>query len=180
MHMNSPRIATAAALMLVIAGAGCDRKISDRERAALIDSVRQAVLDSIIIAQNPPEAAQPATDSAATAARVEGGARVAPPPPPAPPTREDSAMMMMMRRALANVATAQEAHFADRITYTTDLSQFGMPPTDPITVRIVHADERGWFAEATARGARFRCSSGVGPSLPPGMHPAVPRCDQMF
>jgi hypothetical protein len=67
-------------------------------------------------------------------------------------------VMWSINADLHNLATAQEAYFADYATYTTDLSG-AYRNYHGSTVRVLRADAISWEAIATHPGTRLACTS---------------------
>ena len=123
-------------------------------------------------AQGAPAAATPAAFPA-TAAR---------PVPPAPlVTREDTLHAISeMRASLRMLVTAQEAHWAERGTYTTDMMSLGFASrraTESAHAQVIFAGSRGWTALATHRALKgMTCVMYVGiPDEMPVKLPATRR-----
>ncbi len=72
----------------------------------------------------------------------------------------DRAFVATMQADLRNLATQQEIHYADELTYSTDFDDLDFASSDRVTVTIAEASGTGWSATATheAFGAADGCS----------------------
>lgn len=64
-----------------------------------------------------------------------------------------------MKAKLRNLVTAQESHWADHGTYTTDVAALGMhsrSPADSVLVQVIQAGGRSWWGRAIVRGRSDR------------------------
>ena len=68
-------------------------------------------------------------------------------------------VMQAINSDLHNIATSQEAYFADYSTYATELSAQQYRATHGATVRILRADATSWAAAATHPGTPLTCTS---------------------
>lgn len=59
------------------------------------------------------------------------------------------AYVAMMKSDLRNLVTAEEAYFADHVSYTTSLDSNDFRPSASVTIRIGAASATGWNATAT-------------------------------
>ena len=131
-----------------------------------------AATPASVVAQGTTAASHPA--SPAVTAHAGGAATATPGSLPA-----DSAERLLerMRSQLRRLAVAQEAHYMDRGTYTTDLADLGMLSTREerragIVLAVMFAGGRGWTAMATTRSLPgMSCVMFVGPE---GELPRVP------
>jgi hypothetical protein len=80
----------------------------------------------------------------------------------------DSVHIAQMKSALRSLVGAEEAHYADRGTYTTDMTALRtvgklLIATDSVRVTVIFAGGRGWTGTAMFRGmAKVRCVVYVG------------------
>ena len=72
----------------------------------------------------------------------------------------DRAFVATMQADLRNLATQQEIHYTDELTYSDDFDDLGFVASDRVTVTIVEASGTGWSATATheAFGENDGCS----------------------
>ena len=61
----------------------------------------------------------------------------------------DRAFVATMQSDLRNLATQQEIHYADNLTYSDSAGALGYASSDRVTVTIVEASGGGWSATAT-------------------------------
>ncbi len=61
----------------------------------------------------------------------------------------DRAFVATMQADLRNLATQQEIHYADELTYSDDLDDLEFAASDRVTVTVVEASGTGWSATAT-------------------------------
>ncbi len=61
----------------------------------------------------------------------------------------DRAFVATMQADLRNLATQQEIHYADELTYSDDLDDLAYSSSDRVTVTIAEASGTGWSATAT-------------------------------
>ncbi len=81
-------------------------------------------------------------------------------------TRE-KAYIASMKADLRNLVTAQEAYFADHVTYATTVTNLAYNTTLGNTVSIVQATGTGWSATSTTNGSLRTCGIFVGSATPP-------------
>ncbi len=72
----------------------------------------------------------------------------------------DRAFVATMQADLRNLATQQEIHYADSLTYSSNFNDLEFSSSDRVTVSIAEATGTGWSATAThqAFGAADGCS----------------------
>ena len=87
---------------------------------------------------------------------------------------KEKAVVTSMRSDLRNLAGAQEGYWVEnRIYYKgaiPDLAAFPFQPTLGVTINVVHADDAGWSAKATAAPLTLQYCVifyGVVPVIPP-------------
>lgn len=61
----------------------------------------------------------------------------------------DRAFVATMQADLRNLATQQEIHYADNLTYSSDFDDLQFSSSDRVTVTIAEATGTGWSATAT-------------------------------
>lgn len=61
----------------------------------------------------------------------------------------DRAFVATMQADLRNLATQQEIHYADELTYSDDLDDLAYSSSDRVTVTVAEASGTGWSATAT-------------------------------
>lgn len=102
-----------------------------------------------------PAQAAPAT---ATPAALRATATTRPAPPPPLVTREDTLRAISeMRASLRMLVTAQEGHWAQRGTYTTDMMSLGFANrrgSESAHAQVLFAGSRGWTALSTHRALK--------------------------
>ena len=81
-------------------------------------------------------------------------------------------VMFAIYADLHNLATSQQAHFADNATYALDVSMNGFRPTHGATVQIIRADSTSWEATATHPETKLICTT----SFKKGVNWAPPVC----
>lgn len=60
----------------------------------------------------------------------------------------DRAFVATMQSDLRNLATRQEIHYADNLTYSDDLDDLAFASSDRVTITLVEASGTGWSATA--------------------------------
>lgn len=83
----------------------------------------------------------------------------------------------LVRQAIRQMASAQEIHYLEHSTYTTEidaLERWEQP--EGIDVTFVTADRRGWSAAFAHPGYDRVCALGYGASMPPGWIPGMVIC----
>jgi hypothetical protein len=78
--------------------------------------------------------------------------------------------------AIRTMAMAQEMHYADHYTYTTDTDSLKWDEPENVTVDFVHANQRGWAAVFTHPGFDRVCGLAYGADIPPGWMPGAVVC----
>ena len=68
---------------------------------------------------------------------------------------EDRAAASVVKSDLGHLAAAQEAYFADHLTYTKHISELNWRATDGVSIDVLMADRNGWIA--TGKKLRARC-----------------------
>ncbi|MCG6957994.1 MAG: hypothetical protein LJF04_18535 [Gemmatimonadetes bacterium] len=73
--------------------------------------------------------------------------------------------------ALKTLASAQEIHYADHYSYTSNVDSLEWEKPEGLTVDFVNAGPRGWVAVFTHPGFDRICGMGYGFTIPPGWRP---------
>lgn len=96
----------------------------------------------------------------------------------APRTNASDPTVAVMKSDLRNLITAEEAYFADHVTYAGAVSQLNYASSAGVTVTIRTASGTGWSALATHAGAATTCGVFVGtaPAPMPGQAEGSPQC----
>jgi prepilin-type N-terminal cleavage/methylation domain-containing protein len=102
---------------------------------------------------------------------------------------KEKAYLASMKSDLRNLATAQEAYFADNQTYASGSAQnvggtisvtgptgFEFAPSAGVTVNFSAPDGSGWSATATHTGTTKTCTIAVGSQVQQGQTDGEPRC----
>jgi len=99
-------------------------------------------------------------------------------PPPAGPTDDAEPM----KRSLRNLVTAQEAYFAENVTYAGSIGPLSFQSYPGVTIEIVNATGTGWSATARSVTSSSICSLFIGsaPSPVPGANEGAPTCTKAF
>ncbi len=72
-------------------------------------------------------------------------------------TARERAHRSSLQADLRNLASAQEAYFADTQAYAGDLSSLSFTSSEGVTVEIVESSGRGWAATASHPGSPEDC-----------------------
>lgn len=80
-------------------------------------------------------------------------------------TRE-RAFLNTLRADLRNLASLQEIHHGEHITYTADLAALDYTPSGGVTMTVVEADGLGWSATASHSGTPESCAVFHGQASP--------------
>lgn len=70
---------------------------------------------------------------------------------------KEKAYVSAMKSDLRNLAAAEEAYFADNLTYTTTTTSLDYNASEGVTVSINNADGQGWLASGTHTGTSIAC-----------------------
>jgi len=91
-------------------------------------------------------------------------------PPASAPTRgpAESDFLDAIREALKRMAVAQEIHYADHGTYTSEIDSLDWERSENLVVDVVTAGTRGWTAVFTHPALDRICGLGYGFTVPPG------------
>ncbi len=92
-------------------------------------------------------------------------------------TRE-KAYIASMKEDLKNLVTAQEAYFADYVTYAGAVSNLQYNPSVGNTVTITQSSGTGWAATSRSTASLATCGIFIGSATPPiaGMQEGSPAC----
>ena len=91
---------------------------------------------------------------------------------------KEKAYVAGMKADLRNLVTAQEAYFADNVTYASVLSNLNYNVSSGNTVAIGAATGTGWSATSTNNATLKTCGIFVGSGTPPvvGQNEGAPAC----
>jgi type IV pilus assembly protein PilA len=67
---------------------------------------------------------------------------------------KEKAYVSAMKSDLRNLAAAEEAYFADELTYTSNLTQLDFNETNQVNIGVGNADAKGWAATSTHDGLK--------------------------
>ena len=83
-----------------------------------------------------------------------------------------------MKSDLRNLVTAQEAYFADNVTYTATMGNLNYNASAGNTVAVGTATGTGWAATSTSNATLKTCGIFVGTATPPitGQSEGAPVC----
>ncbi len=88
---------------------------------------------------------------------------------------KEKAYIASMKSDLRNLVTAEEAYFADNVTYTSALGT-SYNSSAGVTVTINSPTGTGWSATATHNGTSKTCSIYVGAAVIAGQNEGAPVC----
>ena len=80
---------------------------------------------------------------------------------------KEKAYVAGMKADLRNMVTAQEAYFADWVTYASVTTNLSYNVSTGNTVTLVSATGQGWSATATNTGTTHTCGIFIGTATPP-------------
>jgi len=91
---------------------------------------------------------------------------------------KDKAYVAGMKADLRNLVTAQEAYYADNVTYSHTISNLNYSVSAGNQIVITEASGTGWSATATSTGTSKTCGIFVGAATPPvmGQSEGAPVC----
>ena len=89
---------------------------------------------------------------------------------------KEKAYVASMKSDLRNMATAQEAYFADNQTYTTSLANMNFTPSASVTVTVTDAKGTGWAANTSHPATAKTCRVGFGADSIAGVGDGVIQC----
>jgi len=90
----------------------------------------------------------------------------------------EKAWLAGMKSDLKNLVTAQEAYFADHVTYATTMSNLNVAGSSGNTLTITAATGTGWAATSSSPQTLKTCGVYVGSATPPftGQAEGAPTC----
>jgi type II secretion system protein G len=88
---------------------------------------------------------------------------------------KEKAYIAAMKSDLRNLVTAEEAYFADNVTYSSNLGTT-FNSSAGVTVTIASPSGTGWSASATHNGTAKTCSIYVGAAVIAGQNEGAPVC----
>ena len=91
-------------------------------------------------------------------------------------TTKEKAYVASMKSDLRNMATSQEAYFADNQTYTTALAAMNFTPSQSVTVVVSDAKGTGWAANTKHPATAITCQVGFGADSIAGVGDGVIQC----
>ena len=91
-------------------------------------------------------------------------------------TTKEKAYVASMKSDLRNMATSQEAYFADWQVYTTSLANQNFTPSQSVTVNITDAKGTGWAANTSHPATAITCRVGFGADSIAGVGDGVIQC----
>jgi prepilin-type N-terminal cleavage/methylation domain-containing protein len=80
---------------------------------------------------------------------------------------KEKAYISAMKSDLRNLAAAEEAYFADNLTYTTTKTALDFNESQGVTVTIAEGTGIGWGATATHTGTTSQCALYYGTATAP-------------
>ena len=91
---------------------------------------------------------------------------------------KEKAYVASMKSDLRNLVTAQEAYFADNVTYTATMTNLNYNASAGNTVTVGTATGTGWAATSTSNATLKTCGIFVGTATPPitGQSEGAPVC----
>jgi type IV pilus assembly protein PilA len=89
---------------------------------------------------------------------------------------KEKAYIASMKSDLRNMATAQEAYFADNQTYTTSLTAMNYTPSTSVTATVSDAKGTGWAANTSHPATKITCQVGFGADSIAGVGDGVIQC----
>ena len=91
---------------------------------------------------------------------------------------KEKAYVASMKSDLRNLVTAQEAYFADNVTYATTTTNLSYNFSAGNTVTVTSATGTGWSATATSNATLKTCGIFYGSATPPitGQTESTPVC----
>ncbi len=92
------------------------------------------------------------------------------------PTRTANEIKRGAYSDLRNLVNAQEAYFADHVTYASNRHDLEFVPAEGTAFDILAAGQQGWIAVLIPLDAPVICGVGIGFGTPPGWLEGVPVC----
>ena len=82
---------------------------------------------------------------------------------------KEKAYISAMKSDLRNLAAAEEAYFADYLTYTGTVGNLDFNSSQGVTISSINATGRGWVATSTHTGTDLDCELYYGIATPSGI-----------
>lgn len=92
--------------------------------------------------------------------------------PSSRPSTRERRYQSAVKDDLRNLGIAQEGHFLDYMTFTTEVQELGYTPTTDVSVVILRADSGGWNARVTHDSTEFECAIFIGEPAKYRLEPA--------
>ena len=89
---------------------------------------------------------------------------------------KEKAYVASMKSDLRNMATSEEAYFADHHTYTTVLAAMNFTPSASVTATVSDAKGTGWAANTSHPATAITCRVGFGADSIAGVGDGVIQC----
>ena len=91
---------------------------------------------------------------------------------------KEKAYVAGMKADLRNLVTAQEAYFAEYVTYASTTTNLNYNVSTGNTINLVSSSGQGWSATATNTGTAHTCGIFIGNATPPvtGQSEGQPVC----
>jgi len=89
---------------------------------------------------------------------------------------KEKAYVASMKSDLRNMATSEEAYFADNQTYTTSLTAMNFTPSASVTATVSDAKGTGWAANTKHPATAITCQVGFGADSIAGVGDGVIQC----
>ena len=89
---------------------------------------------------------------------------------------KEKAYVAAMKSDLRNMATSEEAYFADNQTYTKVLTAMNFTATTAVTATVTSASGTGWAANTTHPATKITCQVGFGSDSIKGVGDGVIQC----
>ena len=92
---------------------------------------------------------------------------------------KEKAYVSLMKADLRNLVTAQEAYFAEFVTYASTTTTLNYNVSTGNTVSLTSSTGQGWAATATSNGTAHTCGIFIGSATPPvtGQAEGQPVCN---
>jgi hypothetical protein len=84
-----------------------------------------------------------------------------------------------LKSTVRRLVSAQEAYFADNITYTVDITRLTWETPEGVRLDIIRAGSRGWVAVAADPAFGVVCGMGVGEGTPRGWREGSASCSTL-
>ncbi len=90
---------------------------------------------------------------------------------------DDAEVMESIRQAIRAMASAQEIHYSQNMSYTDDMSALeNFEAPEGLAIDFPVADTRGWVGLFVGDGSDQLCALGYGFNIPPGWTPGMVMC----